>query len=61
MEYFDESLGEENVMICGGFKCSGAEYAKIIEEFDVEDYQIYDYEIIEETDLLFRESVIMLR
>lgn len=49
---FLEVVEENAVMICGGFKCSGAEYAKIIEEFDVEDYQIYDCEIIEETESL---------
>ncbi len=47
---FLEVVDEAAVMVCGGFRCSGAEYAQIIKEFDVAQYQISDFEIIEEND-----------
>ena len=37
---------------CGGFRCSGADYAEIIKEFDVADYKISNFEVIEETETL---------
>ena len=27
------------VMVCGGFRCSGADYAEIIKEFDLAEYE----------------------
>lgn len=47
---FLEVVDEAAVMVCGGFRCSGAEYAQIIKEFDVAQYYISDFEIIEEND-----------
>ena len=47
---FLELVDETAVMVCGGFRCSGYEYAQIIKEFDVAQYQISDFEIIEETE-----------
>lgn len=49
---FLEVVDRNAVMVCGGFRCSGADYAEIIEEFDVADYKISKFEIIEETELL---------
>lgn len=49
---FLEVVDENAVMVCGGFRCSGAEYAEIIKEFDVAQYKISNYEVIEETELL---------
>lgn len=47
---FLEIVDENAIMICGGYRCSGAEYEEIIKDFDVAEYQICDYEVIEETD-----------
>ena len=49
---FLEVVHENAVMVCGGFRCSGVDYAEIIKEFDVEQYMISDYEVIEETESL---------
>lgn len=49
---FLEVVNENAVMVCGGFRCSGAEYAEIIKEFDVAQYQISHFESIVETDEL---------
>ena len=49
---FLEVVDENAVMVCGGFRCSGAEYAAIIKEFDVAKYNISHYEVIEETESL---------
>lgn len=44
------NLVDENaVMVCGGYRCSGKEYANIIEDFDLADYEILDFEIVTET------------
>ena len=51
-EAFLEVVDESAVMVCGGFRCTGAEYAKIIKEFDVAQYRISNYEVIEETETL---------
>ena len=49
---FLEVVDENAVMVCGGFRCSGADYAEIIKEFDVAQYRISNYEVIEETESL---------
>ena len=51
-EAFLEVVEKDAVMICGGFRCSGADYAEIIREFDVAQYTISDYEVITESDTL---------
>lgn len=33
-------------MVCGGFRCTGAEYARIIEGFDCKEYKISDFEVV---------------
>ena len=37
---FLEVVDENAIMVCGGFRCSGADYAEIIKAFDVEQYKI---------------------
>lgn len=50
---FLELVDENAVMVCGGFRCSGADYAEIVKaEFDVAQYKISNYEVIEETESL---------
>lgn len=51
-EAFLEVVEQDAVMVCGGFRCSGADYAEIIREFDVAQYIISDYEVITESDTL---------
>ena len=51
-EAFLEVVDESAVMFCGGFRCTGADYAEIIKEFDVAQYRISNYEVIEETETL---------
>ena len=41
-------VSEDAVMICGGYRCTGAEYAQIIEEFDCKDYRISEFEVVAE-------------
>lgn len=47
---FLEVVDKNAIMVCGGYRCSGAEYAEIIKAFDVAQYTISDYEIIEESE-----------
>lgn len=43
-------VDENAVMVCGGFRCSGKDYAEIIREFDLEKYDIIGFEVIHETE-----------
>jgi len=47
---FLELVDENAVMVCGGFRCTGAQYAEIIGEFDIADYIISDFEIVAEAE-----------
>lgn len=49
---FLEVVDANAVMVCGGFRCSGADYAEIIKEFDVAQYEMLNYEVIKETETL---------
>lgn len=49
-ESFSALADANAVMVCGGYKCTGAEYGEIIKEFDIESYTISDFEIICQTD-----------
>ena len=46
---FLELVDENSVMVCGGFRCTGAEYAEIIRDFDIASFEISDFEIVCET------------
>lgn len=43
---FIDVVDENAIMVCGGFRCSGADYAEIIKEFVVAHYKISNYEEI---------------
>lgn len=43
---FLEVVSKEAVMVCGGFRCSGKEYAEIVAAFDCKCYTIEDFEIV---------------
>lgn len=47
---FLQVVDKDAVMVCGGFCCSGAEYAGIITEFDLAEYEISSFEIVAQTD-----------
>lgn len=46
---FLELVDENAVMVCGGFRCTGAEYAEIIREFDCASFEIEGFETVCET------------
>lgn len=47
-EDFLRLVDENAVMVCGGFRCTGAQYAEIIGEFDIAHYEISNFEIVAE-------------
>lgn len=47
---FLEVVSETAVMVCGGYRCTGKEYAEIIALFDCESYTIDHFEIVNESD-----------
>ncbi|MGN1101733.1 MAG: nuclear transport factor 2 family protein [Huintestinicola sp.] len=38
------------VMICGGYRCSGAEYAELIKDFGISGFEITDFEVTAENE-----------
>ena len=42
---FLERVSGSAVMVCGGFRCTGAEYAEIIARFDCKEYEIQNFEV----------------
>ncbi|MBQ7955690.1 MAG: nuclear transport factor 2 family protein [Lachnospiraceae bacterium] len=49
VEAFLSVVDKEAVMVCGGFRCSGAEYGEIIKDFDLAGYEITGFEKVAET------------
>lgn len=47
---FLELVNADAVMVCGGYRCTGADYSEIIKDFDCASYEISDFETICETD-----------
>ncbi len=47
-------VSEAAVMVCGGYRCSGAEYAEMIGDFGISDYEISNFEVVAETDTLIQ-------
>lgn len=43
---FMELVSEDAVMVRGGYRCTGREYAEIIRDFDCKDYQIDRFEAV---------------
>ncbi len=43
---FKQLVLEDAIMICGGYRCTGGEYASFIGEFDIAEYSIKSYEEI---------------
>lgn len=51
-ETFLQLVSPEAVMVCGGFRCSGAEYAGFIGDFCISSFEMQDFETIVETPTL---------
>ena len=47
---FSDLVDANAVMVCSGYKCTGAEYTEIVREFDIASYTISDFETICQTD-----------
>ncbi len=43
---FKELVAEDAIMICGGYRCLGAEYAEFIKGFYINEYEISNEEVI---------------
>ncbi|MBQ8010418.1 MAG: nuclear transport factor 2 family protein [Oscillospiraceae bacterium] len=51
---FLEIVSPEAVMVCGGFRCTGKDYAEIIRMFDCKSYEIQEFEIVHEDAVSFQ-------
>lgn len=49
---FLELVDENAVMVCGGYRCTGREYAQVISEFDCKSYEISSFEQVAESGAL---------
>ncbi|MBQ7980769.1 MAG: nuclear transport factor 2 family protein [Oscillospiraceae bacterium] len=47
---FAKLVSADAVMVCGGFRCTGAEYAEFVSNFGISDFEITYFEIVHETD-----------
>ena len=47
---FEKLVSADAVMVCGGYRCTGAEYAEFISNFGITDYEITNFETVHETD-----------
>ncbi len=45
-EAFLKLVDKNAVMVCGGYRCTGSEYAEIIREFDCKTYEMVAFEEI---------------
>lgn len=47
---FSDIVSENAVMVCGGYRCLGAEYTELIADFGISDFEITDFEVTAEGD-----------
>ncbi len=47
---FGKLVAADAVMVCGGYRCTGAEYAEFVSNFGISDFEITGFEIVYETD-----------
>ena len=47
---FSKLVSADAVMVCGGYRCTGAEYAEFIGDFGISAFEITDFEVVHETD-----------
>lgn len=58
-ENFLKLVDENAIMVCGGYRCTGREYAEIIKMFDCKNYEISSFEIIAESENLVQVHYIL--
>lgn len=58
-EAFLQLVSPEVVMVCGGFRCSGADYAELIKDFGISSYGITNFETVAETEQLVQDHYIV--
>lgn len=51
-EAFLRLVSKDAVMVCGGFRCTGEDYANVISEFDLKKYTILMNETVYESETL---------
>lgn len=51
---FAKIVAPDAVMVCGGYRCTGKEYAQIVRGFDCKAYEITGFEIVHETPQSFQ-------
>ena len=47
---FEKLVSPDAVMVCGGYRCSGADYAEFISDFGIAAFEISDFEVVLETE-----------
>ena len=47
---FAKLVSADAVMVCGGYRCTGAEYAELISDFGISAFSITDFEIVHQSD-----------
>lgn len=47
---FGKLVAADAVMVCGGYRCTGAEYAGFVSDFGISAFVIDNFEIVHETD-----------
>ena len=47
---FAKLVSADAVMVCGGYRCTGAEYTEFISDFGISDFDISNFEVVHETD-----------
>ena len=47
---FAKLVSADAVMVCGGYRCTGADYAELVGDFGISDFEITNFEIVHETD-----------
>ena len=47
---FGKLVSADAVMVCGGYRCTGAEYAGFISDFGISAFEITGFEVVHETD-----------
>jgi len=47
---FLQLVKPDAVMVCGGYRCTGAEYAELIADFGISAFEITDFETVLETE-----------
>lgn len=51
---FLEIVSENAVMVCGGYRCSGMEYAGFIGDFGISSYEIMNFETVLENEKIIQ-------